>query len=76
MTFARRLASLAAPVVLAAAFAVTALSPSVAAADDLGRVAQIAAKGSIPKAVPVEAGLALCLAAALVAVGMERRSRR
>jgi hypothetical protein len=76
MTFARRFATLVAPAALAASLAVSAFAPGVARADDVGHVAKIAAKGSIPQTVPLEGGLALCLGAVVVAVGMQRRSRR
>ncbi len=72
------------PVVVAAAltfasfasFASVSLCPSVAHADERARVESIAAKGNISPMVPVEGGLALGLAAGLLALGLQLRSRR
>jgi len=58
-----------------AVVAVVALAPRPAHADVSVRVADIAAKGTIPPVVPVEAGLGLGFAAGLLALGMQRRSR-
>jgi hypothetical protein len=76
MTVARRSPSFIRVFVVAATLAAAALAPGAAMADDDARVASIAAKGRIPATVPVEAGLGLGLAAALLALGMDRRSRR
>jgi len=76
MTLSRPIASLLPAVALAAVFAGVSLAPRVAHADVSANVADIAAKGSISPAVPVEAGLGLGMAAALLAFGMDRRARR
>jgi hypothetical protein len=68
------------PVVVAAALTFASfaslLCPSVAHADERARVESIAAKGNISPMVPVEGGLALGLAAGLLALGLQLRSRR
>jgi hypothetical protein len=80
MVTIRPLVSIRPAAVLAAVLAVgavtTVFAPSVAMADGTSRVASIAAKGQIPAVVPVEAGLGLGLCAGLLAIGMDRRSRR
>ncbi len=76
MTVSRPTASLLPALALAAVFAGVSLAPSVALADVSANVADIAAKGSIPRAVPVESGLGLGMVAALVAFGLDRRARR
>jgi hypothetical protein len=73
---ARRAASLDPAFVLAASFAGATLAPRAALADERSRVESIAAKGHISPTVPVEGGLALCVAAALLAAGLQRRSRQ
>jgi hypothetical protein len=75
MSIVRRVVSLAPAAVLAACFVGASLTPSVAFAGD-SHVESIAAKGHIQPIVPVECGLAFGLSAALVAFGIDRRSRR
>jgi hypothetical protein len=76
MTFSRLFSSLLPAAALAIVFAGVSLAPRTAHADVSAKVADIAAKGSIPAAVPVEAGLGFGMVAALFAVGMQRRTRR
>jgi hypothetical protein len=76
MTLSRLFSSLLPAAALAAVFAGVSLTPRMAHADVSAKVADIAAKGNIPPAVPVEAGLGFGMVAALFAVGMERRARR
>jgi hypothetical protein len=76
MTFSRLVSSLFPAAAAALVFAGLSLAPRAAHADVSAKVADIAAKGTIPPAVPVEAGLGLGMVAALLAVGMERRARR
>lgn len=76
MFMPRSLASLVSAATVALAFAGASLVSQVAQADVSPRVADIAAKGTIRPIVPVEAGLGLGLAAALLALGMDRRRAR
>jgi hypothetical protein len=76
MTFVRRIVSVVPAFVVAAAFAGATLAPTTALADEGSRVESIAAKGHISPIVPVECGLGFGLCAALLALGMDRRSRR
>jgi hypothetical protein len=61
---------------LAAALGLATFAPGTAQAEESGRVASIAAKGTVPPLVPVVGGLGLGLASAVLALGMEKRSRR
>ncbi len=76
MVIVRRIASVVPAAILAASFAGVVLAPSVALADGGTNVESIAAKGHISPMVPVECGLGFGLCAALLALGMDRRSRR
>jgi hypothetical protein len=60
----------------AAAAIVIATSATARADEGASRVASIAAKGTIPPALPLEAGLCFCVASGAVALGLARRSRR
>ncbi len=66
--------------VVVGAVAAATLAPRAAmasgASEVSSRVESIAAKGTVPPMVPVVGGLGLGVAAALLALGMERRSRR
>jgi branched-subunit amino acid transport protein len=76
MIAVRRLVSFVPAATLTATLAATVLTASDGLADVHTTVESIAAKGTINPIVPVEGGLGLTVAAALVAIGMERRSRR
>jgi hypothetical protein len=71
-----RFASFIPAALVAATFASVSLCPGVAQADERARVESIAAKGNISPMVPVEGGLALGLAAGLLALGLQIRARR
>ena len=76
MTVSRRFPSLLSALAFASVVLAGSLTPKVAHADVSPRVADIASKGTIPPAVPVEAGLGFGMAAAMLAFGMGRRARR
>jgi hypothetical protein len=76
MTISRRVPSFLSALAFASVIAAGSLTPEVAHADVSARVADIASKGTIPPAVPVEAGLGFGMAAAMLAFGMSRRARR
>jgi hypothetical protein len=61
--------------ILAATFAATTLTPALAHADVHSTVEDIASKGKVPPIVPVEGGLGLGLAAAILALGVSRSRR-